>query len=280
MKHLQATIFFLLTILITAAQKPTKFSGTDSINITAGNVWEFHTGLQPIFRAKVLTQDNNSNVSLTTTTSINGLNNFIGLNNGQVTGHENFSYARNIIIQNANGTFSAGADHTFYKGSNYATSLSGGQLGDANNNAGYAGFNTGFGNWNLNDHGFVSGQNNILGSFDKDPLKANFYQGGAVIGDNLRAQGNYTYSIGTNFSTTQTGVHFGIGADDFSILPNHTISINGVNYHWPTFYPTGVQSQLVNDGNGNLSWQPVTQTTATRFVYYTTEGKPIYVLKQ
>lgn len=65
------------------------------------------------------------------------------------------------------------------------------------------------------------------------------------------------------------------------------ITFNGVHYLLPATYPIGVQSQLVNDGNGNLSWQPITQPTAQKINYtepetfaaYTTTGQLLYLVK-
>jgi len=238
MKKLFTIIFLIHAINLFAQPNKNKI---DSATMRDGKTLLNWNGGVSIIRGLVqfpassggLSLDANRNllVGLNPIISSSSVFNMIFADNAQIDGSNNITFAKNIKITGASGTFSTGADHTIHPGADYSTTLSGATLGDGGNTAGYASFSTGFGNYSLNVHGFVAGQNNIQGSFSKTSWIANKYKGGALIGDNLRSEGDYIFSIGTNFNTDKPGIHFGFGAPQFSFLPDGTMRFSKYQYN-------------------------------------------------
>lgn len=168
--------------------------------------------------------------------------------------HNNFVSAKNVVITNSSGTSSTGADHTIINAP-YA------DVGnDANRAGGESMFIRGFGNIGYNQSGTVLGQNNVQGSLSKTTgLISNQYYNGAIIGANVRTQGNSIYAIGENFNATEPGIHLG---SKFYIMYDGRLRINGVVYQFPSTAPQ-VGDVLTCTAPGVLGWTQGTTAKAT-----------------
>lgn len=80
-----------------------------------------------------------------------------------------------------------------------------------------------------------------------------------LIGYDVQATGHNQLNVanvirGYNVTTPSTST---VEVQNDLTVKGNTVTINGVQYNFPSSYPQGTQSMLVNDGFGNLSWQPV-----------------------
>lgn len=212
-----------------------------------------------------ITKDSNLNVIIGVNNAVDGMNNFIGLNNGLVNGHENFSCARNIIIKDGVvGTGSFGADHTFLKGADYGFAAN-----DAHTIGAESASAFGFGNKSFNYYGFVTGNGNTLGIYPAS------FTGGFLAGQRINAP-NEVYGMGRNFTMTSAGIVLGWNGTQFKILSDGSVWINGLK--WPTTQPQ--QGDVLGFGGGSqLIW--VSQTTAQKTTgFVTPEGRIFFKTKQ
>jgi hypothetical protein len=295
MKKLLTFIAIYFSITVIAQPKP-KFDSSKLINNTLYNYFSNNSGALPplnagsvIFPQQGTTgifSDSNRNVIIGTPSSITGnsVNNFVQADNVTINnGSNNSVFGKNLKIDNANNVFAQVTDGHFYPGAHYS-----GAVGDALGIGAYGSFTIGFGDWNFIQYSLVAGNNNVAGSLLKPQSDSeatswsNRYFGGAIIGQNIRTQGNDIYAIGNHFNSTQTGFHIGFGKDEFSVLPGDIVMINGISYHWPSTQPQP-GAVLTYTGSNNLDWvvpaiqqrsnQPQEQQIIQAFQIFNTAGQ-------
>jgi len=208
----------------------------------------------------------------------NTVNNFVQADNVFINnGSNNSLFGKNVVIDTSDNVFAQVTDGHFYRGSHYSSGF-----GDGLGIGSYASITAGFGDWNFVTYGAVFGNNNVAGSLTKPQsneeaqLLANKYSGGLIVGQGIRTQGNGIYTIGENFNSIQKGIHLGIGANEFSVLPGNIIVINGVPYHFPSIIPQP-GSIFTYTGNGNVEWVLPAIAVKQNQTAYSTPQKPLAV---
>jgi hypothetical protein len=239
------TLILLLFPFVLFGQKPPKIT-FDSTKYSKDSVWDVYSAGVKLRATGLVRWDSDRNVIIGQNADVTGVQNFITLNMSFIRGHENTSFARNIIVENVSGTFSAGADHTFKQGSDYAAAD-----GDAHVIGGYSSHTSGFGNWNFNAFGDVGGNSNVLGSLSKSSIIANRYTGGFIRGQGIKANGE-VYAFGKNFSQDGDAIAFGYGSVKFKITPNGNLYLNGLLF--PVDINPTVGSTLTVVSPGVLGW--------------------------
>ena len=265
-RYLPAVLVVMLFAFSSNAQKGKPLPGIDSVRLINNILYEYRGGVG-LYAGSVIPSspgggialDINNNIIIGTNPTITrSTNNFIFSNDAFITNsNDNASFANHIKLNSVNGTFSGGADHTFYPGANYAA-----VLGDGSNAGGYSSFTGGLTNSNFIYGGGALGYNLKLGTLATN----NVYERTVAIGSNMNIQASDVYMLGTGTSTiwNQPGAYFSFGTYKFGLLPDGRVLINGIAYRFPATQQAGV---LTNDGNGNLSW--VNQTQSAKSV----EGK-------
>jgi hypothetical protein len=255
--------------------------GSGNVHIRGGL---FVDGKTPLYK------DADGNVNLGTGNTLQGVQNFVGLNNGSIKSHESFLWVRNVIVDpNSLGSYPVGlggfgADtrviHGPSDGVNYSFFA-----GDAHNISGYSSTTFGFGNYNSNTYGLVVGNNNVLGGLTKTEAlsSGNLYKGGAILGQNNFGRGE-VYAIGKGMRLDGDGIYLGYVTPKLKVLPSGAFYLNGLLF--PSDLNPPVGSVLTVISPGVLGWTtPETVTRASQqtkfqtWKLYDLQGRYIGIVK-
>jgi hypothetical protein len=278
-------ILIILLVLITGVGygQPNK-NKVDSVELSANSLYQYINGVK-MFRGSVvfpqlsgIVKDANDNVVIGIEPHItNSLNNFVQADNIFLTNsHNNSVFAKNAIYNNVNGTFSGGADHTFYRGANYAATF-----GDANNIGGYGSFSAGVFINNFVEYGIGLGFNIKLGNIGA----SNAYSRSVGIGANQNIQGTdvFHFGLGSGTATNQKGTYLTYGLQKFGLMPDGNILMNNrqITVDDNFIYVTTSTGVIKKVPLQDLSATPAlsVQRPTGNYKAYTTTGQLLYLVK-